>query len=328
MSTLAAALRRPWPDRRAERTLGAAACLVLAAIALMVGFVVVNAWPSFAHNGLAWFGAGGNVDQQLSKILNSPQGHPTWTFHAWTLIYGTALITALALLLAVVTGILTAAFVVEFAPPWLNRALEPAVRLLAAVPSVVYGLIGILVLAPFVGNHLVSTSQKESVAYVIPLTGESVIVAVLVLAVMIAPIMIAIVVDALRAVPRGWSEGAIALGVNPWRALWSVSLRAVRPVIVAAAVLSTARALGEAIMLSMVSGSKSFAPNPLDGLTFFYEPTRTLAATIVEQQGGTTVPPLAHTLYAMAAVLMVSTVGLSFAGWWARRSLARQGLTG
>ena len=103
---------------------------------------------------------------------------------------------------------------------------------------------------------------------------------------MITPIMVAIIADALRSVPRDWTEGAAALGVNRWRALWTVGLRAARPAIVAAAVLATARALGEAIMLSMVSGSVGFAPNPLDGVTFFFEPARTAGGDDRRQRRG------------------------------------------
>ena len=109
---------------------------------------------------------------------------------------------------------------------------------------------------------------------------------------MITPIMIAIVVDALRAVPRSVDRGRAALGVNRWRVMWTIAVRAARPAIVAAAVLATARALGEAIMLSMVSGSVGFAPNPLDGLTFFFEPARPLAATIVDNAEGLSVEPV------------------------------------
>ena len=95
--------------------------------------------------------------------------------------------------------------------------LEPVVRLLAAVPSVIYGLIGILVLVPFVGNHLITQGRKESVAYVVQLSGTACSWRSLILTVMITPIMIAIIVDALRAVPGSWTEGALALGVNRWR---------------------------------------------------------------------------------------------------------------
>jgi phosphate transport system permease protein len=93
-----------------------------------------------------------------------------------------------------------------------------------------------------------------------------------ILTVMITPIMIAIIVDALRA-SRVVDGGRAALGVNRWRAMWTIAVRAARPAIVARRVLATARALGEAIMLSMVSGSVGFSPNPLDGLTFFVEPS-------------------------------------------------------
>ena len=121
--------------------------------------------------------------------------------------------TAGAVLCGIVIALLSAIFIVEFAPR-MRKVLEPVVRLLAAVPSVIYGLIGVLVIVPFVGNHLISADRKESVAYVVQLTGSSLLVAVLILTVMITPIMIAIIVDALRSVPRSWTEGAAALGVT------------------------------------------------------------------------------------------------------------------
>ena len=162
---------------------------------------------------------------------------------------------------------------------------------------------------------------------VINLTGTSIGVGILVLTVMITPIMIAIVVDGLRAVPTTWREGSISLGVNRFRALWTVSVRAARPAIVAGAVLATARALGEAIMLSMVTGSIGFAPNPFDGLIFFFEPARPLAATIVEYSEGLSVKPLAETMYAFSAVLLVSAGFLSFTGWYIRRKLRHYSLS-
>lgn len=312
-------------DQRAEVALGALASAVLLLIAFMIVFVFSKAWPSFAANGLAWFGAGGNVDEQLTNVFNSPAGAENfvYTFHAWPLLYATALITGISVVLATAISLLSAMFIVEFAPEVMQRILQPVIRLLAAVPSVVYGLIGILVLVPFVGNHVISGAEKDAVRYVIQLDGTSILVGVLVLTVMITPIMVAIVTDALRSVPRNWTEGAAALGVNRWRALRTVGLRAARPAIVAAAVLATARALGEAIMLSMVSGSVGFAPNPLDGVTFFFEPARTLAATVVDNAEGLSVEPFGQTIYALAAILLVSSAFLSFAGWAARQSMRK-----
>jgi ABC-type phosphate transport system permease subunit len=152
------------------------------------------------------------------------------------------------------------------------------------------------------------------VAYVITLSGPGLLVSVILLTLMITPIMISIVVDAMSAVPRGWREGALALGVTQWRATMSVTVRAIRPAIVAAAVLASARALGEAIMLSMVSGSKGFAPQPWDGLIFLFEPLRPLAATIAEQAEGISAPALKSSVYAMALVLLVSSLFLSVGG--------------
>jgi phosphate transport system permease protein len=323
----AESLSKPWSDRLTERILGVLACSLLVLIAGMAIFVFTKAWPSLAHNGLAWFGSGGNVDQQLGDIFNSPANPDEYVYklRAWPLIWGTFVTTAGAVVCGLVIALLSAIFIVEFAPPRARSVLDPVVRLLAAVPSVIYGLIGVLVIVPFVGNHLISAERKESVAYVVQLTGSSLIVAVLILTVMITPIMIAIIVDALRSVPRSWTEGAAALGVNRWRVMWTISVRATRPAIIAAAVLATARALGEAIMLSMVSGSVGFAPNPLDGLTFFFEPTRPLAATIVDNADGLSVEPFGQTLYAFAAILLVSAMFLSLAGWAVKQPLKKYG---
>jgi ABC-type phosphate transport system permease subunit len=308
--------------------LGALSCVVLALVAGMVLFVITKAWPSFSHNGLAWFGSGGKVDVELGKIFDSPAkpADYVYTLHAWPLLYGTALTTLFAVGAGVVIATLSAIFIVEFAPDGLRRLLEPVVRLLAAVPSVIYGLIGVLVLVPFVGNQLVSRGRKESVIYVVQLTGNSLLVASLILTVMVTPIMIAIVTDALRSVPRGWTEGSAALGVNRWRTMWTISVRASRPAIIAAAVLATARALGEAIMLSMVSGSVGFSPNPLDGLSFFFEPVRPLAATIVDNAEGLSVKPFGQTIYAFAALLLLSSLALSLGGWAAKQPLKKYGV--
>jgi phosphate ABC transporter permease protein PstC len=312
-------------DRRAEIVLGALSAAVLVLIAFMIAFVFTKAWPSFAHNGLAWFGPGGNVGDQLAAIFNSPANPDDYVYelHAWPLLWGTALITGISVVLATIVSVLSAIFIVEFAPGPIAAILQPVVRLLAAVPSVIYGLIGVLVLVPFIGNHIISQERKESVQYVITLDGSSILAGVIVLTVMITPIMVAITVDALRSVPRNWMEGAAALGVNRFRALRTVGIRSARPAIVAAAILATARALGEAIMLAMVTGSKAFAPNPLDGLTFFFEPAKTLASEIVDGSEGLSVKPFGETLYAFAAILLVSSAFLSFSGWYARRAMRK-----
>ena len=187
-------------DQRAEFALGALVCVVVALLLAMFGFVLHEAWPSFSHNGLAWFGGGGNVDGQIQAIFTSGdlKQAAVYTFHAWPLIWSTILITGAAVAIAFVGSLFVAVFMVEFAPLALRRVLEPVVRLLASVPSVIYGLLGVLVLVPFIGNHLITEAEKASVTPTIQLSGSSVLAAVVVLTVMISPVMIAVFADGLR----------------------------------------------------------------------------------------------------------------------------------
>jgi phosphate transport system permease protein len=317
----------PDSDRRAELTLGALVCLVVALLLGMFVFVVYQAWPSFSHNGFSWFGSGGNVDTQIQTIFNSGTAlaRPVYTFHAWPLIWGTILLVGGAVTIAFFCSLFVAVFIVEFAPEPLRRVLEPVVRLLASVPSVIYGLIGVFVLVPFIGNHLISRASKASVAGVITLNGYGLLAGVVILVVMISPVMVAIFSDGLRAVPRGWIEASMGLGINKWRTVWKISVRTARPTLVAGSVLATARALGEAVAISMVCGVASFAPNPLDGWIFFVEPTRPLASTVITFIDDLSSPPMRHTLYAIAAVLLLSAALLSFGGWAAKQPMRRYG---
>jgi phosphate transport system permease protein len=315
-------------DRRVELLLGACAVGVFVLIVAMVVTVVAKAWPSFSANGPSWFGPGGEVDSQLRAMRDGKAlpGHDLMYFRAWPLIWGTLITTVFAVGLGLIVSTLAAIFIVEFAPGAVRRVLDPVIRLLAGVPSVIYGLFAILVVVPWVNEHLLSNTRKQSVIYVVQLNGANLTTGTLILMVMILPIMISISANALAAVPPSWLEGSAALGVNRWRTIWRVSLRTAWPAIAAATVLATARALGEAVMLAMVAGSKAFSANPLDGLTFFYEPVRPLAATIFQESGGLTIGPLSHTLYALAALLLVSATMLSLAGWAAKQPLKRYGV--
>jgi phosphate transport system permease protein len=312
-----------WSDQRVERMLGA---LVLGVVALLLALVVVvfvQGWPSFAHNGLSWFGSGGNVEQELNEISQSAEtgaGY-VYTFHAWPLIWSTILIAGTSVVLGLITALFISVFLVEFAPTWMSNILTPVVRFLASVPSVIYGLLGVLVLVPFIGNHLITEPQKASVAGIISLTGYSLMAAVIILTIMIAPLMVSIFTDALNSVKPGWLEGSLALGVNRWRTIWKIGVRAARPAIVAGTVLALARAIGESVMLAMISGSTAFAPNPADGLIFIYEPSRPLAPTIVKSVDQLSSPPAKATLFAIASFLLFSAAIFSLAGWAARRSM-------
>jgi ABC-type phosphate transport system permease subunit len=316
-----------WSDQRVEKILGALVVAVVVLLLALITVVLVRGWPSFAHNGLSWFTPGGNVDDELNEISLSGQAGANYiyTFHAWPLIWSTILIAGGSVFLGLVSALFISVFIVEFAPTWMSNILQPVVRFLASVPSVIYGLLGVLVLVPFIGNHLVTEHQKASVAGVISLTGYSLMAAILILTIMIAPLMVSIFSDGLRSVKPGWVEGSLALGVNRWRTTWKIVVRAARPAIVAGTVLAVARAIGESVMLAMISGSTGFSPNPADGLIFIYEPSRPLAPTIVKNVDQLSSKPANATLFAIATVLLFAAATCSFAGWMARRSMRKYG---
>jgi phosphate transport system permease protein len=318
-------LRKPWPDHRAERTLGAVALLIGVGVVAMIVFVATKAWPLFEHNGLSWVLGGGDFEAEVNKMTSATTNPQAAVFHlrAWPLIYGTLLTTAIAVVLGMTIAVLSSIFIVELAPARVSRVVIPMVRLLASVPSVIYGLIGILVLVPYVGNHIVTSQEKVSLQGVVQLTGAGLGVTAVILTIMITPIMIALICEALISVPPSWREGAVALGLNPLRAVRAVTLKAIRPAIVAAAVLATARALGEAVMIQMVSGGKTFSPRPGDGITFFFEPLRTLASAIVDYRDGVSSPALGAAVYGFALLLLFSAFALSVTGYLVKLPLRK-----
>ena len=305
----------------------AIAGFMLIVILAITAFVFYTGWPSFSANGLAWFGSGDQpLDVQLgNSFLGDPEtGEPSTVLNAWPAIVGTLLTTGGALLLSFPFALLGAIFIAELAPKRLAAILDPIVTILAATPSVIYGLFAILVLAPRIERNLIPQQQAEDLSAVVTLTGANVLLGILVLTLMIAPLMIAIFADALRAVPTKWKEGAIALGCDEWRMTRRVSLRAIRPALVAGTTLAMGRAVGEAIALSMATGSIGFIPNPLDGYFFFLEPVRTMASSIVDYSEGFESPELKANRFAFGVILLSTTAALTIGAKIASRSAERR----
>ena len=169
-----------------------------------------------------------------------------------TSVYGTVG----ACVIGVPVGVLTAVFLSKMAPPKLAAVVSAAVELLAGIPSVVYGLIGMLVLVPAVADvfHLSS--------------GACLLAAILVLAVMILPSMISVAVTALNAVPPEYEQASLALGATPVETYFKVSLTAARSGIAAGIVLGIGRAVGEAMAVMMVAGNVANMPGIFTGVTF------------------------------------------------------------
>jgi len=164
-----------------------------------------------------------------------------------------------------------AIFLAEVAPPRMRDIVRPAVELLAGIPSVVYGLFGMVVLVPLV-RQIPAPGN----------TGFGLLAASIVLAVMILPTITNIAEDAIRAVPREYKEGSLALGATHWQTIMGVILPAARSGIVAAIILGIGRAVGETMAMIMVIGNSIIMPRPLNynPLTIFLSQARTLTGNI------------------------------------------------
>jgi phosphate transport system permease protein len=198
-------------------------------------------------------------------------GAQSGQFGLLPMIYGSVLCTFGAIVLGVPLSVGTAILLAEVAPPFIREIVRPAIELLAGIPSVVYGLFGMVVLAPLI--------RRIQVPYN---SGFGLLNASIILAVMIIPTITNIAEDAIRAVPRGYKEGALALGATHWQTIYRVILPGARSGIVAAVILGIGRALGETMAMIMVIGNSIAIPTPLTSnpLTLFLSSARTLTGNI------------------------------------------------
>jgi len=261
----AAAVPRP-PDR--YRTITAfISWAAPASLILVVAVLIQQAWPSVTR-----FGVGFLVGQDWNQVTN--------TFGALPFIFGTVVTSAIALVIALPIGIAVAVLLAEPGQQGLRGALGTGIELLAAIPSVVYGIWALYVLAPWALLHI-ETPITDHLAAVPFLGGvprqTSLFTASLVLAVMILPTLAAVSRDVIRAVPRGLRESTVALGATWWETVWHVILPAARAGIFGATVLALGRALAETVAVAMVIGNRPEIPHSI------FSPGYTLAAVIANE---------------------------------------------
>jgi ABC-type phosphate transport system permease subunit len=295
----------------------------------MLLFIFIKAWPSFHPNGIHWLTGGGNVDNQIHAMFDSSnlgKGEFVYEFHAWPLIVGSLLLVGLSVFISFWVSLFAAVFIVEFAPETIKKILIPVVRLLASVPSVIYGLLGVLVLVPLIRDHMITSSEQHGVAFIVSLNGYSLFAGVVVLSLMIAPIMVTMFSDGLAAIPRLWTEGSLALGINRWRTFWKIAVRGARPALVAGTVMATARGVGETVAVAMVAGGTTFLPNIADGKIFFLEPVRPITAAILFNVENIEAKPIGATLFALSFVLLVATMVLSITGYFVKQPMKKYGI--
>lgn len=205
----------------------------------------------------------------LKEILFSSEWRPTGADPKFGILYVilTSIIgTFLAILIGVPIGVLTAIFLSETAPKPLVKIVKPAVELLAGIPSVVYGLLGVLILNPFI-YKIELYLFKDSTTHQFT-GGSNLLSAVLVLAVMILPTVINVSESALRAVPAHYKSASLALGATHIQTIFKVIVPAAKSGIVTAIVLGVGRAIGEAMAISLVAGNGTNLPLPFNSVRF------------------------------------------------------------
>lgn len=244
--------------------LGTALSSIIVVLLIFV-FTMTEAWDSIQTIGL---------DTMLLGTIWRPGsiiGTDRAQFGLIPMIVGTILSTFGAVMIGVPLSIGTAVLLAEVAPPAVREIFRPAVELLAGIPSVVYGLFGMVVLAPLI--RYIDVPRN---------TGFGLLNASIILAVMIIPTVTSIAEDAIRAVPREYKEGSLALGGTHWQTITRAILPAARSGIIAAVILGIGRALGETMAMIMVIGNSIALPSPLTNnpLTLFLNTARTLTGNI------------------------------------------------
>jgi phosphate transport system permease protein len=198
---------------------------------------------------LFWQGLPAIRAHGFSFLIGNRWAPTSGLFGALPFVFGTLATSAIAILIAVPLGVGTAAFLSEIAPAWLRKTGAFLVEMLAAVPSVVYGMWGLFVLAPLVKEWFDRLGAP-------PTTGTGILTASLILSVMIVPYIAAVSFDVCQAVPRSQREGSLALGATRWQTIWSVVLPYARSGILGACFLALGRALGETMAVTLLIGGR------------------------------------------------------------------------
>ena len=279
-------------DVNFRRGLAAAAGVSVLALAAIVIFLLSQALPIFAH-------------VSLKDFLFSTEWYPTDdppVFGIGALIAGSLACAALTTLIAVPFGVLTACAIHAGMPPALTRIVKPLIELMAALPSVVIGFIGMIILAPWLQDMF-------GIA-----TGLNLFNASIMLAFMCVPTIASISEDALRNVPSGLREASLALGATRWETLLKVELRWAMGGIATAVMLGISRVIGETMVVLMVAGGAAIIPESI------FDPVRPMTSSIAAEMAEAAVGgENYHALYATGLVLFIITFAFNLCAWYAAR---------
>jgi phosphate ABC transporter permease protein PstC len=279
-------------DKAVERLLLAVACTTILCLLVIAAFIFKEGVPFLLKVGLK--------DFLLSSDWRPDSGH----YGIFPMIVSSLWVTLGALAIGAPLAISGAVFLSEFSPPWMMRVVKPAIELLAGIPSVVFGFIGVMVLAPFIRAVAGGPGDAHFIRAVAGGPGLSVLAASIVLGVMILPTIMSISIDALGSVPQSYREGALALGATRWQAVRMVVLKAAGSGLLAGTILGMGRAIGETMAVIMVAGNAVRMPGTV------LDSGRTLTANIALEMGYAT-GMHRRALFATGIVLLVVIVVLN-----------------
>ncbi|MGB9112401.1 MAG: phosphate ABC transporter permease subunit PstC [Acidimicrobiales bacterium] len=284
--------RRAASDALYRWSLAVAALIFVGVLTAFVVDLIIQARPAFAHFGFAF-------------IWGTQWNPVTAHYGALPFIIGTLETTAIALVLAIVFGMGAAIALAYLLPPSLRVILGTAVELLAAIPSVIYGLWGLLVVAPW-ARTIIEPAVAAIFGHSGPASGAEIgiglLLAGLILFVMVLPTMVAISRDVLAAVSVEQREAALALGATRWQMISRVVIPTARTGLLGAITLAMGRALGETIAVTMVIGNTPGIPHSL------FAPAATMASVIANQFTEATEPFHLASLVAVGVLLLVVSV--------------------
>jgi phosphate transport system permease protein len=292
--------KRQRKDRLAGRLMGLLTLSAVLLVPLIAAALFLRARPILAV-------------KPLGELLFSTTWRPMKeAFGFYPFILGSLWVTAVAMIIAVPPSLLTAIYLAEYAPPRLRSVVNPLIDLLAGIPSVVYGVWGVLTVVPFVGKFVGPTLNRWLGA--LPLfrntnpTGYSILAGGIVLAVMVFPIIIAVAQDVIHAVPQGLREASLALGATRWQTVRNVVMRRAWPGVMAAVVFALSRAFGETMAVLMVVGNVAQVPRSI------FDPAYPLTALIANNYGEMmSIPLYDAALLGGALILLVIVLAFNLA---------------
>jgi phosphate transport system permease protein len=295
------------PDRSFALLAGGAALLTMAALIGVAVLLGIDSADTFRRYGVVGF------------VFSTAWDVGTAAFGALPFIAGTLITSGLAMLIAVPVGILSAIFLAEFAPRWLAAPLVLLVELIAAIPSVVIGLWGLMVLTPLmrdtVETWVTTTFASVPLLAGVPL-GSDIFTASLILAIMVTPTIVAVSREVILALPSSYREAYIGLGATRWETVATVVLPSIRAGLLGACILALGRAMGETMAVTMTIGNADRVPAGL------FDQGQTIASKIASSFVEASGPEEVGALLGLGLILMVMTLAV---GIVARLLVGRSG---